>query len=99
MVALLAANLFVFCFGFSWGPVVWVMLGEMFDNKIRAMALAVAAMVQWVANFIISTTFPPLLTSSGPGAAYGLYATAAAISFFFVLFFIKETKGMELEDM
>ncbi len=97
--ALVAANFYVFCFGFSWGPVVWVMLGEMFNNKIRAAALAVAAAVQWIANFIVSTTFPPILQYFGLGAAYGLYTTAAAISFFFVLFLLKETKGIELEDM
>jgi sugar porter (SP) family MFS transporter len=97
--ALVAANLYVFCFGFSWGPVVWVMLGEMFNNKIRAAALAVAATVQWIANFIVSITFPPLLQYFGLGAAYGLYTTAAAMSFFFVLFLLKETKGIELEDM
>jgi len=97
--ALVAANLYVFCFGFSWGPVVWVMLGEMFNNKIRAAALAVAAAVQWIANFVVSTTFPPLLQYFGLGAAYGLYTTAAAISFFFVLLLLKETKGIELEDM
>ncbi|BAZ26771.1 sugar transporter [Kalymmatonema gypsitolerans NIES-4073] len=99
IVALLAANLYVFCFGFSWGPVVWVLLGEMFNNKIRAAALSVAAAMQWVANFVVSTTFPPILQYFGLGAAYGLYTTAAAISLFFVLFFIKETKGIELEDM
>jgi len=97
--ALFAANLYVFFFGFSWGPVVWVMLGEMFNNKIRAAALAIAAAVQWIANFAVSTTFPPLLKYFGLGSAYGLYTTAAAISFFFVLFFLKETKGMELEEM
>ena len=97
--ALVAANLYVFCFGFSWGPVVWVMLGEMFNNKIRAAALAIAAAVQWVANFIVSTSFPPLLQYFGLGAAYGLYTIAAAISFFFVLLLLKETKGIELEDM
>lgn len=97
--ALVAANLYVFCFGFSWGPVVWVMLGEMFNNKIRGAALSVAAAVQWIANFIVSTSFPPLLQYFGLGAAYGLYTTAAAISFFFVLFLLKETKGIELEDM
>ncbi|ELR97164.1 sugar porter family MFS transporter [Gloeocapsa sp. PCC 73106] len=97
--ALLAANLYVFCFGFSWGPVVWVLLGEMFNNKIRAAALSVAACMQWVANFIVSTSFPPLLASIGLGGAYGLYTIAAAISIFFVLFFIKETKGKTLEQM
>ncbi|MGB3203441.1 MAG: sugar porter family MFS transporter [Crinalium sp.] len=98
-VALIAANLYVFCFGFSWGPVTWVLLGEMFNNKIRAAALSIAASIQWVANFAVSTTFPPILQYFGLGAAYGVYTTAAAISLFFVLFYIKETKGMELEDM
>ncbi|MBW4538169.1 MAG: sugar porter family MFS transporter [Myxacorys chilensis ATA2-1-KO14] len=99
IIALLAANLYVFCFGFSWGPVVWVLLGEMFNNKIRAAALSIAAAAQWIANFIVSTTFPPLLQYFGLGTAYGLYTLAAAISIFFVAFFIKETKGMELEEM
>lgn len=98
-IALIAANLYVFCFGFSWGPVVWVLLGEMFNNKIRTAALSVAAAMQWVANFLISTTFPPILKNFGLGSAYGLYTIAAASSFFFILFFIKETKGIELEDM
>ncbi|OKH49684.1 MFS transporter [Calothrix sp. HK-06] len=98
-IALIAANLYVFCFGFSWGPVVWVLLGEMFNNTIRGAALSVAAAMQWVANFAISITFPPILQYFGLGTAYGVYTTAAAISLFFVLFFIKETKGIELEDM
>jgi sugar porter (SP) family MFS transporter len=58
IVALLAANLFVVFFGVSWGPVVWVLLGEMFNNKIRASALGLAAAAQWLANFAISTSFP-----------------------------------------
>lgn len=99
VVALIAANLYVFCFGFSWGPVVWVLLGEMFNNRIRAAALSIAAAIQWVANFAISTTFPPILQYFGLGAAYGLYTIAAAISLFFVWFYIRETKGIELEDM
>jgi len=99
IMALIAANLYVFCFGFSWGPVTWVLLGEMFNNTIRGAALSIAAAMQWIANFAVSTTFPPILQYFGLGAAYGLYTTAAAISLFFVLFFIKETKGIELEDM
>jgi MFS transporter, SP family, sugar:H+ symporter len=99
VIALLAANLYVFCFGFSWGPVVWVLLGEMFSNNLRTSALSVAAAAQWIANFIVSTTFPPLLQYFGLGATYGLYTIAAGISIFFVAFFIKETKGMELEQM
>jgi MFS transporter, SP family, sugar:H+ symporter len=99
LVALIAANVYVFCFGFSWGPVVWVLLGEMFNNMIRASALAVSAAMQWVANFIVSTTFPPIAYNLGLGMAYGLYAAFAALSLVFVIAFIKETKGKKLEEM
>lgn len=97
--ALWAANLYVFCFGFSWGPVVWVLLGEMFSNRIRASALAIAAAMQWVANFIISTSFPPMVSNLGLGISYATYAFAAVVSIVFVLFAVRETKGRELESM
>ncbi|MBJ6764173.1 sugar porter family MFS transporter [Myxococcaceae bacterium JPH2] len=96
--ALVAANLYVVSFGFSWGPVMWVLLGEMFPNRIRALALSLAAMAQWVANFIVSVTFPVLATI-GLGWAYGLYTVAAVFSFYFTLRHIPETKGRELETM
>ncbi len=99
MSALVAANVYIFFFGFSWGPVVWVLLGEMFSNRIRAAALAVSAAVQWIANFVVSTSFPPMATNLGLGLAYGAYAFFAAVSFFFVLFLIRETRGKELEEM
>jgi SP family sugar:H+ symporter-like MFS transporter len=85
-------------FGVSWGPVVWVLLGEMFSNRIRAAALSLAAAAQWLANFLVSTTFP-VLASIGLSFAYGLYAAFALLSFVFVLFLVRETKGRELEDM
>jgi len=97
-IAVIAFNLFVVFFGCSWGPVVWVMLGEMFNNKIRAMALAVAAAAQWIANFVISVTFPPL-ANIGLGFAYGIYTLFAFLAVLFVIKFVKETKGKELEDM
>ena len=96
--ALVAANLYVFAFGFSWGPVVWVLLGEMFNNRIRGAALALAASAQWVANWLVTLTFPGL-SRAGLGWAYGLYAGAAAASFLFVARFVRETKGRALEDM
>jgi sugar porter (SP) family MFS transporter len=96
-IALVAANLFVVCFGASWGPLVWVLLGEMFPNSIRAKALGVAAAAQWIANFIITVSFPAL-SSASLTLTYGAYALFAALSFVFVLRFIPETKGMKLED-
>ena len=98
LVALVAANLFVVFFGVSWGPVVWVLLGEVFSNRIRASALGLAAAAQWLANFVISTTFPAL-ASVGLGLAYGLYTTFAALSLLFVYRFVPETKGVQLEDV
>jgi len=97
-VALIAANVYVFAFGMSWGPVVWVLLGESFPNRIRAAALSLAAGAQWVANWVITTSFPPL-KDAGLGLAYGIYTTFAVLSLLFVLKFIRETKGVELEDM
>lgn len=97
-VALVAANLYVVFFGVSWGPVVWVLLGEMFPNRIRAIALAVAAAAQWLANFAITATFP-MLAEIGLDFAYGLYAAFALLSLVFVLAAVRETKGMELEAM
>ena len=97
-VALVAANLYVVFFGVSWGPVVWVLLGEMFPNRIRAIALAVAASAQWLANFAITATFPKL-AEIGLSFAYGLYAMFAFVSLLFVLGAVRETRGMELEQM
>ncbi len=98
VVALIAANLFVVAFGMSWGPVVWVLLGEMFPNRMRAAALSLAAGGQWVANWIITVTFPPLKDIS-LALAYGLYAAFALLSFIFVSKWVQETKGKQLEDM
>lgn len=98
-IALIAANAYVFFFNSSWGPVMWVMLGEMFPNQIRGSGLAIAGLFQWSANFGITMTFPILLTSIGLAGAYGLYTVAAVISVFFVLKMVHETKGLELEQM
>jgi sugar porter (SP) family MFS transporter len=98
LVALLAANLFVVFFGVSWGPAVWVLLGEIFNNRLRASALGLAAAAQWLANFAVSTTFPAL-AELGLAFAYGLYTTSAVLSFVFVAKFVRETKGRQLEDM
>ena len=75
-----------------------VLLGEMFPNRIRAGALAVAAAAQWVANFFISTTFPTF-SSISLTFAYGFYAVFALLSLIFVFLRVPETKGKELEEM
>ena len=96
-IALVAANVFVISFGASWGPVVWVLLGEIFPNRIRARALGIAAAAQWIANFVITLSFPPLASVSLV-LTYGLYALFAALSFVFVFKVVPETNGLSLEE-
>ncbi|MDJ0657078.1 MAG: sugar porter family MFS transporter [Xanthomonadales bacterium] len=98
-IALVAANVYVVFFNGSWGPVMWVMLGEMFPNQIRGTGLAVSGLAQWGSNFGITITFPILLGSIGLAGAYGFYALAAALSILFVVRMVHETRGVELEDM
>lgn len=98
-IALVAANLYVIFFNMSWGPVMWVMLGEMFPNQIRGSGLAMSGLAQWGTNFVITMTFPILLAGIGLGGAYGLYALFAVISIVFIAKFVHETKGIELENM
>ncbi len=99
MLALAAVNLYVVFFNMSWGPVMWVMLGEMFPNQIRGSALAVAGAAQWISNFAITMTFPIMLKSIGLTGAYGFYFLSALVSVFFVVKYVHETKGRELEQM
>jgi len=97
-VALVAAHLFVLFFALSWGVVVWVFLGEMFPNRIRAAALGVAASAQWIANWAITASFPSLADWNLSGT-YVIYTVFAALSIPFVLRYVKETKGKALEEM
>ncbi len=97
--ALVSANAYVFFFNLSWGPVMWVLLGEMFPNQMRGSALAVSGLAQWLTNFMITMTFPIMLAGLGLAFAYSVYTAFAFISIFFVYYFVRETKGKELEQM
>jgi sugar porter (SP) family MFS transporter len=97
-VALVAAHTFVLFFALSWGVVVWVMLGEMFPNRVRAAAMSVATAAQWLANWAVTVTFPSLSKWSLAGAYVG-YTVFAALSIVFVVRYLHETKGKKLEEM
>jgi MFS transporter, SP family, sugar:H+ symporter len=99
VLALLAANGYIAFFAFSWGPIMWVMLGEMFPNRFRGAALALCGISQWGSNFLITMSFPILLSSIGLGLSYGLYALCGVVAYFFVKKFVAETKGRTLEEM
>ena len=103
-----AASLLIYSasFMFSWGPICWVLIAEIFPNTIRGQAVAVAVAFQWIFNFIVSSTFVPMfnmhLTEGddfGHWFTYGLYGCICVIAALFVWRLVPETKGKTLEDM
>ena len=95
MIALIAINVFAVAFGVTWGPVMWVMLGELFDANLRTVAVAVCTAVNWLTNWAVTRTFP-LLAGMGLSVTYGLYGVFAILAFIFVLMALPETKGRAL---
>ena len=85
-------------FMMSWGPICWVLIAEIFPNRIRGKAVAVAVAAQWIANYLISSTYPPMMEFSG-GMTYGFYAVMSVLSAIFVWKMVPETKGKTLEEM
>ncbi len=95
------------CFMFSWGPICWVYIAELFPNTIRSQATALAVAFQWIFNFIVSSTFVPMYNmklgamgeSFGHFFAYALYGIICVAAAIFVWRLVPETKGKTLEDM
>jgi len=85
-------------FMMSWGPICWVLISEIFPNKIRGRAVAIAVAVQWAANYFISSTYPSMMEYSG-GLTYGFYGVMSVLSAIFVWKMVPETKGKTLEEM
>lgn len=93
--ALIAMNVFAIAFGITWGPVMWVMLSELFDSQLRTMAVAVCTALNWVTNWAVTRTFP-LLADHGLGIAYSLYGGFALLALIFVWKALPETRGRAL---
>ncbi len=90
--------LYTASFMMSWGPICWVLIAEIFPNKIRGQAVAIAVAAQWAANYLISSTYPPMMEFSG-ALTYGFYGAMAVLSAVFVWRMVPETKGKTLEEM
>ena len=99
VVVMIAVNLFVLAFGCSWGPVLWILLGELFSNRIRETALGVSVTAKWLATILISLSFPLWLKHAGPSLPFACFAVFSLISFIYVLIALRETRGRELEQM
>lgn len=85
-------------FMMSWGPICWVLISEIFPNKIRGQAVAIAVAAQWTANYLISSTYPPMMEFSS-ALTYGFYGSMAVLSALFVWKMVPETKNKTLEEM
>ncbi len=85
-------------FMMSWGPICWVLISEIFPNKIRGRAVAIAVAAQWTANYLISSTYPAMMELSS-GGTYLFYGIMSVLSFIFVWKMVPETKGKTLEEM
>ncbi len=105
IMVLIAMLAYVACFSLSWGPVCWVLLSEIFPNKIRSIALSLAVAAQWVTNYLVSWSFPMMNNNSylieqfNHGFAYWIYGGMSLLAAFFVWKFVPETKGKSLEEM
>ena len=103
--ALFCMMLYVASFAMSWGPVTWVLLAEIFPNKIRGKALAIAVGAQWISNYLVSLTFPMMNDNSyltglfNHGFAYWVYGIMSVLAMLFIMKYIPETKGKTLEEM
>jgi SP family xylose:H+ symportor-like MFS transporter len=103
--AMIAMLGYVACFAFSWGPVVWVLLSELFPNKIRGRAMAFTVAAMWIANFLVSWTFPMMNNNTAltntfhHGFAYWIYAVMGLLAAFFMWKWVPETKGKSLEEI
>ncbi|MCE3202147.1 sugar porter family MFS transporter [Paenibacillus sonchi] len=91
--------IYVASFAISLGPVVWVMLSEIFPNRIRGKAVAIASMALWAGDYLVSQLFPPLLSSAGPANTFWIFGIASLFSLLFIWRAVPETKGRSLEQM
>jgi SP family arabinose:H+ symporter-like MFS transporter len=91
--------IYVASFAISLGPVVWVIMSEIFPNRIRGKATAIAAMALWAADYIVSQTFPPMLASAGPAITFWIFGFMSVITFLFTWRLVPETKGKSLEEI
>ena len=106
IVTMLSIMVYSACFMFSWGPICWVYISELFPNTIRGAATAIAVAFQWIFNFVVSSTFVPMFNMHltpgddfGHWFTYGLYGIICVIAALFVWKLVPETKGKSLEDM
>lgn len=99
LLCMISIMLYSVSFMYSWGPICWVLIAEVFPNTIRGAAVAIAVAFQWIFNWIVSTSFVPMANSMGYMFTYSLYGVVCILAAVFVWRLVPETKGKTLEDM
>ena len=105
VIAIVAVIVYIMGFSFSWGPVVWILLAEIYPNSIRGKAMSIAVAAQWIMNFIVTLTFPMMDGSSylnghfNHGFAYWVYGVCSFVAALFIIRYVPETKGRTLESI
>jgi sugar porter (SP) family MFS transporter len=99
IVTLLATVVYIACFAFSLGPVVWTMISEIFPNRIRGKAIGVATAVNWGAAFIVTQFFLSIVNAIGTAAVFFIFAGLCVVTYFWVMVKVPETKGKTLEQI
>jgi len=99
MLILVFILLYVASFAVSFGPVVWVLISEIFPNHVRGKVTAISSMALWAADYVVSQSFPPLLGSIGPSSTFWIFGAMSLIALIFTWRLVPETKGRSLEEM
>lgn len=98
-VAIAAFIVFKGVYALSWGGIMWVILGEIFPLRVRATAMGVASLANWMGNFLVAQFFPVLESAAGAAVVFFIFAIVALGAFFFALLLLPETKGRSLEQL
>ena len=99
MIAVGAVILYVFSYSLGLGPIVWVLLSEIFPQAVRAKALALCTLISWMSNYFVVLSFPGLIASLGTPITFGMYGLLSLFAYAFYLRYIPETKGKSLEQL
>lgn len=98
-IPLIALNVFIACFSLGFGPLPWMMMGELFSTTIKEMACAMAVTMNWMLVFVVTKTFKDLILALGTAGTFWLFGSISCLGFLFICFVVKETKGKTFAEI
>jgi sugar porter (SP) family MFS transporter len=98
-ITLAALAVYVGCFAFSLGPIVWLLISEIYPLRVRGRGMAIATLANWAANFVVSLVFLTMIKSLGSAWTFVTYGVMCVVTLWFIRVFVRETKSLELESI